>query len=118
MADLNVPFGASSFASRVNLDENLQETKDFRMTWWSSLGVSMTERLSLQVSLELLYDNLPSLQSIPIFPSSSLDTPSIGTAFVPLGKWDTQFAVSLVINLAPKKPVPPPPPPPPCAPCK
>lgn len=117
MADLNVPFGASTFTSRLNLDENLQETKDFLMTWWSSLGVSMNQRLSLQVSLELLYDNLPALRSIPIFLDRSRGAP-LGTGLVPAGKWDRQFAVSLVVNLAPKKPVPPPPPPPPCAPCK
>ena len=32
----------------------------------------------------------------------------IGTATVPLKKWDREFSVSLVLNLVPKKPAPPP----------
>jgi hypothetical protein len=32
--------------------------------------------------------------------------PSTGTVVTPYGKWDTEFSVSLVINIAPKKPTP------------
>ena len=68
LADLSVPFGAKSvFASRAAMDENLQNTDDFRMTWWNSLGVSMTDRLALQVSLLLYFDNQPALQEINRF---------------------------------------------------
>lgn len=112
LADLSVPFGAKSvFSSRANLDENLQSTDDFRMTWWNSLGVSMTDRLAIQVSLLLYFDNQPALQEINRYATVSDGLPvgpPIGTATVPLKKWDREFAVSLVLNLVPKKPAPPP----------
>ena len=34
--------------------------------------------------------------------------PPLGSALVPLKKWDRELAVSLVLNLMPKKPAPPP----------
>ena len=108
MADLLVPFGRSSFNSRVNLDENLQSTDDLRMTWWNSLGVTLTDRFALQLSL-LLYYNLPALEPIDIYAGQSQGAPigaPVGAGFARFGKWDSEFAVSLVINLAPKKPAP------------
>lgn len=112
LADLSVPFGAKSlFASRAAMDENLQSTDDFRMTWWNSLGVTMTDRLALQVSLLLYFDNQPALQEISRYGGISDGLPvgpPIGTATTVLKKWDREFAVSLVLNLAPKKPAPPP----------
>jgi hypothetical protein len=107
LIDLVVPFGASSFNSRVNLDENLQQTDDFRMTWWNSLGVNLTDRFALQLSLLLYFDNLPALQEIPIYAAQASAFPvgpQVGLGLTPYGKWDREFAVSLVINLAPKKP--------------
>jgi hypothetical protein len=112
LADLTVPFGGKSvFSSRASLDENLQSTDDFRMTWWNSLGVTMTDRLGIQVSLLLYFDNLPALQEINRYASESGGLPvgpPIGSALVPLKKWDRELAVSLVLNLVPKKPAPPP----------
>jgi hypothetical protein len=110
MADFLVPFGKSSFNSRVNFDENLQTTDDFRMAWWNSLGVTMTDRLGLQVSLLLLYDNLPALQPIDVYSSQAGGLPvgaPVGQGFTRYGKWDSQFAVSFVLDIVPKKPAPP-----------
>jgi len=124
IVDFVVPFGPgakSTFTSRLALDENLQSTDDFRGTWWNSLSVSMTDRLALQVSLGVVYDNLPALSQVNLYGSSSGGLPvgpPTGSVLVPLEKWDREFSVSVVLNLAPKKPTPPPPPPPPCAPCK
>jgi hypothetical protein len=124
LADFATPFGPggkSTFASRLALDENLQTTADFRATWWNSLGVSMTDRFGLQVSLGVVYDNHPALAQVDLYGSSSGSLPAgpvTGSVLVPLKKWDREFAVSFVLNLVPKKPAPPPPPPPPCAPCK
>jgi hypothetical protein len=103
MADLLVPFATGSFNSRTNLDENLQSTDDFRWAWWNSLTLNMSERLGLQVSWLLLYDHLPALESIPLFATSPPVSPPVGDVLVPLGNWDNQFAVSLVVNLVPKK---------------
>jgi hypothetical protein len=108
------PDGKSTFASRLALDENLQSTDDLRGTWWNSLGVAMTDRLGLQVSVSVFYDNLPALSLMERYESASGAlpvAPALGNVLVPLGKWDREFAVSLVINLLPKKAVPPPPPP-------
>ena len=110
LADLTVPTSKSTtFVSRLGLDENLQTTDDLRMTWWNSLGVNMTDRFAIQLSLLSYYDNLPALREIPVYASVASGLPvggSIGTALTPYGKWDTEFAVSLVINIAPKKPTP------------
>jgi putative salt-induced outer membrane protein YdiY len=113
------PGDKSSFTSRLALDENLQTTEDFRGTWWNSLGVSMTDRFALQVSLGVVFDNQPALGEVPLYGSISGGVPvgpATGSILVPLKKWDREFSVSLVLNLVPKKPAPPPPPP--CAPCK
>jgi putative salt-induced outer membrane protein YdiY len=110
LADLTVPIGkASTFVSRLGLDENLQETDDLRMTWWNSLGVNMTSRFAIQLSLLTYFDNLPALREISVFREVSGGLPigpPLGQVVTPYGKWDNEFAVSLVINLAPKKPTP------------
>jgi Protein of unknown function, DUF481 len=115
------PGGKSTFTSRLALDENLETTDDFRGQWWNSLGVTMTDRLGLQVSLGIVYDRRPALSRVSLYGSSAAGLPVgpvTGSIFVPLKKWDREFAVSFVLNLVPRKPTPPPPPPPPCAPCK
>jgi len=110
LVDLAVPFGGkSTFNSRINLDENLQSTDDLRMTWWNSLGVSMTDRLGLQVSLLLLFDNIPALQELPLYSGEvggAPVPPQMGTVVTPLRKWDQELSVSLVLNLVPKRPEP------------
>jgi hypothetical protein len=103
------PGGKSTLTSRLALDENLQATDDFRGTWWSSLGVSMTDRLGLQVSLGVVYDNRPALALVDLYGSSAGDLPAgpiTGSVLAPLGKWDREFAVSIVVNLVPQKPAP------------
>jgi hypothetical protein len=114
------PGGNSAVNSRFAADENLQSTDDFRMTWWNSLGVSMSDRLALQVALLLSYDNVPALAQVSRYGSSDGTLPigpPLGSVFVPLKKWDSELSVSVVLNLVPKKPAPPAPPPPPCPPC-
>lgn len=110
LADLTAPIGkATTFVSRLGLDENLQETDDLRMSWWNSLAVNMTSRFALQVSLLTYFDNLPALREIPVYSGATGGVPvgaPLGQVVTPYGKWDNEFAVSLVINLAPKKPTP------------
>jgi opacity protein-like surface antigen len=109
LLDFQAPFGPegkNSFASRLAADENLQTTDDFRTTWWNNLSVSMTDRLALQVSLLLNYDNLPALAAVNRYGNvlSGVPVPPVlGTVFVPLKKWDREFSVSFVLNLVPKK---------------
>ena len=113
LLDFTTAFGPgrkSTLTSRLALDENLQTTADFRGTWWNSLGVSMTDRLGLQVSLGVVYDHEPALTLVNLYGSSSGGLPVgpvTGSVLVPLKKWDREFAVSFVLNLVPKKPAPP-----------
>jgi hypothetical protein len=115
LLDFQAPFGAGGknlFASRFAADENLQTTDDFRMGFWNSLSVSMTDRMALQVSLLLNYDNLPALAAVSRYGTviSGVPVPPVlGTVFVPLKKWDQEFSVSFVLNLVPKKAKPAPP---------
>ena len=103
------PGGKSTLTSRLALDENLQATDDFRGTWWSSLGVSMTDRFGLQVSLGVVYDNRPALALVDLYGSSAGGLPAgplTGSVLTPLGRGDREFAVSFVLNLVPKKKTP------------
>jgi len=108
-ADLAVPFGKNSFNSRANLDENFQNTDDFRVTWWNSLGFSLTDRLGFQVSLLLYYDHRPALREVARYAAAAGGQPvgpPVGSALVPVKKADRELAVSFVLNIAPKKPTP------------
>jgi hypothetical protein len=102
------PEARNTFKSLLALDENLQATDDFRLTWLNTLAVVMNSRLALQVGFLAAFDNLPALVEVPRYLSVSGDVPTgprEGSVFVPLKKWDTQLTVSVVINLAPKPPV-------------
>lgn len=90
-------------------DVNADETSDYRLDMIQSVSVAMSERLALKVSLQLLYDNVPSLTPAllialpdigdlfpPFDPSGGL--PVLGTVFVPLDELDTVFNVALVVD--------------------
>src|SRR5262249_1647058 len=109
-ADFTSQFGPearNNFKSLFALDENLQTTDDLRLNWLTSLAVAMNAKLALQVGFLATFDNMPSLVAAPRFLASSADVPlgdPVGTVLVPLKKWDTQFTVSVVVNLTPKPP--------------
>jgi putative salt-induced outer membrane protein YdiY len=78
------------------VDENLDETSDYRVDMTNWVTVSMSARLALKVSLQLLYDNEPSFESIAD-PGDLL--PPVGpTASAQLDDLDTIFTASLVAN--------------------
>jgi hypothetical protein len=97
-ADVMRKLSASTTLTHLTiLDENLDETDDLRLDSLTALAVSMTDRLALQVSLKLLFDNLPS------FVEADLISPSTGLPvgiLVPIQaeKLDTLFNVALVLN--------------------
>ena len=95
--DYRNKLGASStFTSTLVLDENLDETSDWRANMVNALAVSVSERLALKVSLTWLYDNSPALVAVDD-PGDLL--PPVGpTAFAELEELDTIFTTSLVIN--------------------
>ena len=86
----------TTFGNDLVVDENLDETSDFRADMTNWVTVSMSARLALKVSLQWLYDNEPSFESIAD-PGDLL--PPLGpTASAQLDDLDTIFTASLVAN--------------------
>ena len=95
--DYRNKFGASTtFTSTLVLDENLEDTSDWRANMVNAVAVTMSERLALKVSLTWLYDHSPALVAV----DDPLDLlPPVGpTALAELEELDTIFTTSLVIN--------------------
>jgi len=91
---------AGTFGNDTIIDENLNETSDWRVNMTNWVGLSMTSHVALKVSLQWLYDNLPSLKEVDLFPASDpggTGTP-IGTALVELEDLDMIFTTALVIK--------------------
>jgi hypothetical protein len=86
-------FGSNTTYENILIfDYNLSESEDWRADMVNSLAVAMTERLALKVSLQWLYDNLPSMTV------ATVTNPPPLTAQVALDELDTIFNVSLVVN--------------------
>jgi putative salt-induced outer membrane protein YdiY len=85
----------TTYTNELVLDQNLDETKDFRADMVNSLQVAMSSSLALKVGLQLLYDNRPSF--VAAEDPGGLLTPG-QTALVELDNLDTIFTVSLVVN--------------------
>lgn len=79
----------TELGSVLILDQSLNTSEDFRADWTNSLAVSMSERLALKTSLQILFDRSPSLTSVPL---------GDGEVFTPLGKVDSVFTVAIVAN--------------------
>ncbi|MFC1660719.1 YdiY family protein [Gemmatimonadota bacterium] len=79
----------TDFASTLVVDENLSETSDMRGDWTNSLAVAMSERFALKTSLQILYDNEPSLVAVPLGDDE---------VFTPLDKVDSIFTVAIVVS--------------------
>ncbi len=85
----------SEWISALVLDENADRTEDFRADWVNSLAVAMSDNLALKTTLQVLFDNEPSLVGVPL--ESAAGAP-LGTVSVPLDQFDRVFTVALVIN--------------------
>jgi len=86
---------ATSFASVLVVDENMDDTNDYRADLVNSVSVAMSERLALKASLQLLYDNQPALSEIPLLQVDFLDGT---TVLAELDNLDSVLTVSLVAN--------------------
>lgn len=87
----------SQYTSTLIMDENLEMTDDLRFDWVNALAVNLSEQLALKTSLQLLYDNLPSLLGVPLFDAGGNAT---GTDVrTPGDKVDSIFTVALVISM-------------------
>jgi putative salt-induced outer membrane protein YdiY len=86
----------TTYGNDFIVDGNLEESSDVRgdMTNW--LAVAMSAHLALKVSLQFLYDNEPSFESVDL--ENPLGTPTGQSVLVQLDELDTIFTTSLVIN--------------------
>lgn len=86
----------TGYGNLTILDENLNETSDLRIDMTNYVTVSMTERLALKVSHQLLLDNQPSLVAVPLFLPGG--DPSGENVFVEADSVDSIFTIALVMN--------------------
>jgi putative salt-induced outer membrane protein YdiY len=91
---------SGSYGNDTIIDENLNETTDWRVDMTNWVSLNMNDHLALKVSLQWLYDNLPSLKEVNLYPPTDpggTGTP-IGTAFVEVDDLDSIFTTALVIK--------------------
>lgn len=88
---------STQFTSVLVADENLENSDDFRADWTNGLAVSMTDRLALKTSLQLMFDNQPSLLSVPLFDGGGVATGD--NVLTPGDDLDTVLTLTLVIKL-------------------
>ena len=89
----------ATYRLSVIMDEDLDDTSNFRVNMVNSITAAMGGRYALKASLQFLFDNRPALEDISLFapPFSRGDTP-IDTVTNELDKLDTIFTTSLVID--------------------
>jgi len=85
----------SEFVNVTIVNENLNETTDFRVDMLNSLGVQLNSLLALKVSYQILFDNLPSLEEVDLLTAGGSTR---GSVFVPVDKFDSIFTVALVLS--------------------
>jgi hypothetical protein len=86
----------SSVSTQFVFDDNLKRIEDWRFNWTNSVSASISKSLALQISLRLLYTNVPALQSLALYDLEGLPTGLF--VQVPLKKLDTLMTTSIVIN--------------------
>ena len=90
-------FGANTtYVNTLILDDNLEDTSDWRGDMLNAVTVTMTKRLALKAGLKWLYDAQPSFEAVPL--QDSLGVPTGELALVELDNLDTIFTTSLVVN--------------------
>lgn len=88
--------GSTGFTSLLIVDESLSDTDDLRGDFTNALVVAISDHLAFRTSLQLLWDNQPSLAGVPL--EQPLGTLTGETVFVPLDRLDTVLSVALVAN--------------------
>jgi len=89
--------GSTEFEVKWTVDGNARDLGDFRGDLTQSLGTALGERLSLKTTLQLLLDQEPPLERIPLTPPGGGDP--VGNVLVPLRKLDHQLSIALVLTL-------------------
>jgi putative salt-induced outer membrane protein YdiY len=79
------------------VDANAQEWNDVRGDLSQSIATSLSDRLALKTTFQLLLDNDPPLQRVPLLGTGGADTGE--TVLVPLLKRDQVISVAVVLTL-------------------
>ncbi len=87
----------TDYTSALIIHENIEETDDLRGNWTHSLSVSISDELILKTSLQLLFDNRPSLLGVPLLDATG--APTGVTVRAPGDKLDNVLTLTLVIKL-------------------
>lgn len=87
---------STTYQNRFILDDNLEETSDWRADMTNSLSVSMSKALALKVGLQWLYRNEPAMTAVAL--ENPPGTLTGQTVLVQLDELDTIFTTSLVMN--------------------
>lgn len=87
---------SSTYDNVLSVDENLDDTSDYRADWLNSISVSMNERLAIKLGLRLLYENRPALVRVPLL--SPDGTPTGESVVAEAEKLDSYLTVALVLN--------------------
>lgn len=87
---------STEVGSALVVDHNLDESEDLRGDLTNWIEVDINDRLAVKVSLQVLYDNLPSLGVLPLeFPPG---TPTGETVSFELDDTDTVFTTALTVE--------------------
>jgi putative salt-induced outer membrane protein YdiY len=86
----------TTYTNLLIVDENLDETSDWRADMLNGLAVAINSHLALKAGLQLLYDNEPALEELKLFDLGGVDTGTTVTS--QLDELDTILTVSLVVD--------------------
>ncbi len=86
----------TELASTIVLDENLNNTANFRLDWIVSIAVILTEGLAFKTSYQMLFNNDPPLTGIPLLDGNGVPVDQV---LVPSQKVDSFLTLSLVVQL-------------------
>ena len=87
---------SARFTNTLAVDQNLSESDDLRADMITALSVAMSERYSLKLSWQLLYDNLPALVGVALVDSAGVPTGT--TVLAELDDLDSLTTIALVIS--------------------
>ena len=88
--------GTAFLGSLLLVDQNIDESDDLRADMTNSITVTMSNRLALKVSLQVLFDNQPGLVGVPLFTAD--DSPTGLVVLGELEEIDTILNVALVAH--------------------
>ena len=83
---------STEYTNGLTVDENLDDTADLRADLDQAIAVAISERLALKVSLQLLYDNQPAVEAVPVEPLLA------DAVLVELEELDSTLKVALVVK--------------------